>query len=233
MTFEAGDEGITHHVADRDSPREAREEWELVLPQWVYDSVNFAVLVPGSMYRPGAPPPPHLSPFALEDEAAGGDAYVPDFATAMRKLKEAQGDRVAGAGAGRETLGGTGAALPEPAAQGVDGDDDAAERARYEAELEAEIAGRTGAEALEAGEAAAIAEKKGRRKRRAGGAAGEEGEGAGGGEEEEDAGDQAHLMLSRKQRKQYQAIKRGQESKRARTRALEEKKKALNQGKGK
>jgi len=40
-------------------------------------------------------------------------------------------------------------------------------------------------------------------------------------------------MLSRKQRKQYQAIKRGQESKRARTRALEEKKKALNQGKGK
>ena len=233
VTFEAGDEGITHHVADRDSPREAREEWELVLPQWVYDSVNFAVLVPGSMYRPGAPPPPHLSPFALEDEAAGGDAYVPDFATAMRKLKEAQGDRVAGAGAGRETLGGTGAASPEPAAQGVDGDDDAAERARYEAELEAEIAGRTGAEALEAGEAAAIAEKKGRRKRRAGGAAGEEGEGAGGEEEEEDAGDQAHLMLSRKQRKQYQAIKRGQESKRARTRALEEKKKALNQGKGK
>ena len=40
-------------------------------------------------------------------------------------------------------------------------------------------------------------------------------------------------MLSRKQRKQYQAIKRGQESKRARTRALEEKKKALSQGKGK
>ena len=229
MTFEAGDEGITHHVADRDSPREAREEWELVLPQWVYDSVNFAVLVPGSMYRPGAPPPPHLSPFALEDEAAGGDAYVPDFATAMHKLKEAQGDRVAGAGPGRETFGGTSAAAAAAASQGVDGDDDATERARYEAELEAELEGRTGAEALEAGEAAATAEKKGRKKRRAGKEAEEEGEG------EEEAGDQdqAHLMLSRKQRKQYQAIKRGQESKRARTRALEEKKKALSQGKGK
>ena len=220
VAFEAEEAGITHHVADRDSPREAREEWELVLPQWVYDSVNFAVLVPGSMYRPGAPPPPHLSPFALEDEAAGGDAYVPDFATAMRKLKEAQEDRVAGAGPGRETLGGADAAAAGGAAA-AEADEEAAERARYEAELEAELQGRSGAEALEAGESAAAAEKQGRKKRRAGE------DGADGEQEGEENDDQAHLMLSRKQRKLYQAVKRGQDSKRARTRALEDKKKSL------
>ena len=224
VAFEAEEAGITHHVADRDSPREAREEWELVLPQWVYDSVNFAVLVPGSMYRPGAPPPPHLSPFALEDEAAGGDAYVPDFATAMRKLKEAQEDRVAGAGPGRETLGGADTAAAGGAAA-AGADEEAAERARYEAELEAELQGRSGAEALEAGESAAAAEKQGRKKRRAaeGGVDGEE--------EGEENDDQAHLMLSRKQRKLYQAVKRGQDTKRARTRALEDKKKALQKKK--
>ena len=56
---------------------------EYVQPQWLLDSANWRVLAAPSKYAPGAPPPPHLSPFVNDDE----EGYVPDYAKELRKLQ--------------------------------------------------------------------------------------------------------------------------------------------------
>ena len=60
---------------------------EYVQPQWVFDSLNWRVLVDARLYAPGGAPPPHLSPFANPEDEAGDDAYVPEYAKALRKLQ--------------------------------------------------------------------------------------------------------------------------------------------------
>lgn len=60
---------------------------EYVQPQWVFDSLNWRVLVDARLYAPGRAPPPHLSPFANPKDEAGDDAYVPEYAKALRKLQ--------------------------------------------------------------------------------------------------------------------------------------------------
>lgn len=60
---------------------------EYVQPQWVFDSLNWRVLVDARLYAPGRAPPPHLSPFANPEDEAGDDAYVPEYAKALRKLQ--------------------------------------------------------------------------------------------------------------------------------------------------
>lgn len=57
---------------------------EYVQPQWVYDSLNFRVVLPTDAYSPGAKPPPHVSPFVQDEDE---DGYVPDY---MQKLKQLQ-----------------------------------------------------------------------------------------------------------------------------------------------
>ena len=52
-------------------------------PQWLLDSANWRVLAEPSKYGPGAPPPPHLSPFVNDEE----EGYVPDYAMELRKLQ--------------------------------------------------------------------------------------------------------------------------------------------------
>ena len=44
-----------------------------VQPQWVFDCVNRRKVLPTGLYAPGAPLPPHLSPFVEESE----EDYVP------------------------------------------------------------------------------------------------------------------------------------------------------------
>ena len=49
--------------------------------------LNWRVLVDARLYAPGVAPPPHLSPFANPEDEAGDDAYVPEYAKALRKLQ--------------------------------------------------------------------------------------------------------------------------------------------------
>ncbi len=81
-----GDEAITHQVVDRPAQGHRFLGREYVQPQWVFDSANWRVLADARLYAPGAPPPPHLSPFAGAGEE-GEDGYVPEYAKALRKLQ--------------------------------------------------------------------------------------------------------------------------------------------------
>ncbi len=72
--FDLSSAAITHVVCDRPSVADPRADVEYVQPQWVFDSVNFAFLLPVSEYAPGRGLPPHLSPF-VNDEQEG---YVPE-----------------------------------------------------------------------------------------------------------------------------------------------------------
>lgn len=64
---------ITHHIVDRPLSI-VSETREYLQPQWVYDSLNFCILLPLAQYRPNLQLPPHLSPFV--DYKSEG--YVPD-----------------------------------------------------------------------------------------------------------------------------------------------------------
>jgi pescadillo protein len=60
---------------------------EFVQPQYVADSINNLFLLPTSAYRPGVPPPPHLSPFI--DNVKEG--YVP---TRQKEIMHLKGEEV-------------------------------------------------------------------------------------------------------------------------------------------
>lgn len=62
-TFDEDDETITHQIVDRPSMEKQYISRYYVQPQWVFDSVNAAELLPIERYLMGATLPPHLSPF--------------------------------------------------------------------------------------------------------------------------------------------------------------------------
>lgn len=75
----------THWVIDR--PKivgERNMSLEYVQPQYVFDSINAGLLLPTSLYGPGAHLPPHLSPF-VSDEDDGG--YRPWYKDVLDKIK--------------------------------------------------------------------------------------------------------------------------------------------------
>ena len=82
--YDEKDGGVTHHVCDRPISKDAmKPQREYVQPQWVVDCANWRVLIPTKEYAPGAPPPPHLSPFVdAEDEG-----YTPDYQQTLMRLK--------------------------------------------------------------------------------------------------------------------------------------------------
>jgi pescadillo protein len=106
------DERITHAVVDRPAQGHVRLGRVYVQPQWVFDSANFAVLVPTARYGPGRKLPPHLSPFVDYSE----EGYVPEYAAELMKLQEASA-AVRQREAGRELEGG-GAAFEAAAQEG-------------------------------------------------------------------------------------------------------------------
>jgi pescadillo protein len=77
---------VTHYIMDRplsDSFLNANQNKEFVQPQYIVDSINNLYLLPTSQYKPGIPPPAHLSPF-IDNEAQG---YVPMRHKEIQHLK--------------------------------------------------------------------------------------------------------------------------------------------------
>ena len=82
--YDERDGGVTHHVCDRPlSKDQMKPQREYVQPQWVVDCANWRVLIPTAEYAPGAPPPPHLSPFVDADD----EGYTPDYQQTLMRLR--------------------------------------------------------------------------------------------------------------------------------------------------
>lgn len=81
--YSEADDVITHQVVDRPTQGHRFLSRNYVQPQWVCDSANYRVLMPVEMYKPGSPPPPHLSPFVDHEQ----EGYTPDFALTVQKLQ--------------------------------------------------------------------------------------------------------------------------------------------------
>lgn len=87
--FVSGDQDdskVTHFVMDRpvsDAFLNANQNKEFVQPQYIVDCVNNLYLLPTSQYRPGTPPPAHLSPF-IDNEQEG---YIPMRHKEIQHLK--------------------------------------------------------------------------------------------------------------------------------------------------
>lgn len=73
---------VTHQVVDR-PVEELLPSREYIQPQWLFDSLNFQILLPVTAYAPSSPLPPHLSPF--EDYQKTG--HIPDRLKEIKALK--------------------------------------------------------------------------------------------------------------------------------------------------
>ncbi|KAK9822243.1 hypothetical protein WJX81_005392 [Elliptochloris bilobata] len=196
--IEESNEAITHQVVDRPTQGHRFLGREYVQPQWVFDSLNWRVLADTRLYAPGLAPPPHLSPFANPEDEAGEDAYVPEYAKALRRLQEAA----------RAVRARTAGALQ--AGVFLDEADDGG--ARDASAAPAADAAAAAAERLYAAELAPA----GLGKRKAGAA-----------EEEDDEEAMAAVMMPRKARHLYASIQKRRGAKRARAAELERRATAL------
>lgn len=85
ITLNEDDSTITHHIIDRDliNPKKNRE---YIQPQWVYDCINYSILLPIHKYAPGTKLPPHLSPFVDKEKYT----YVPEYEKEIEVLKKVE-----------------------------------------------------------------------------------------------------------------------------------------------
>lgn len=84
--FKIDDKAITHHIMDRkidESRMQFSINRDFIVPQWVYDCINHQILLPVSQYKPGTPPPPHLSPF-VDNKSEG---YIPKRQEEINEMK--------------------------------------------------------------------------------------------------------------------------------------------------
>ncbi|KAL2528919.1 pescadillo-related [Forsythia ovata] len=88
--FAESDQNITHQIIDRPTQRRKFLSRHYVQPQWVYDCVNFRVILPIEEYLVGRVAPPHLSPF-IDNEAEG---HVPEYAENIKRLQAAARNEV-------------------------------------------------------------------------------------------------------------------------------------------
>jgi pescadillo protein len=205
------DESITHQVVDRPTQGHRFLSREYVQPQWVVDSANFRVLAPTELYVPGKTPPPHLSPFAANDDDA--DAYVPDYLSTMRKLQEAARQARKRSASTMEDATFVGEALEANAQQtGAADEQDSAEQ-QFQTELLKELKG-TSEEAQDDQEAQDEQEPQRKPQQPAASV---------------DLSEEPHaaIMMTRKAKGLYNAMQRGIKAKRQRVDELERKKQAL------
>lgn len=83
--FAESDQSITHQIVDRPTQGRKFLSRDYVQPQWIYDCVNARIIIPTEEYMVGRVPPPHLSPF-VDNEAEG---YVPEYAETIKRLQAA------------------------------------------------------------------------------------------------------------------------------------------------
>jgi pescadillo len=86
LSSDQDDSSATHFVMDRplsDSYMNARQTKEFIQPQYIVDCINNLYLLPTSQYKPGVPPPAHLSPFI--DNVQEG--YIPMRHKEIQHLK--------------------------------------------------------------------------------------------------------------------------------------------------
>lgn len=76
---------ITHQITDRPKILSKVAGRTYIQPQWVFDSINKAELVPVSPYAPGETLPPHLSPWG---DAGGYDPEVKSAEGAAEDLEQ-------------------------------------------------------------------------------------------------------------------------------------------------
>ncbi|XP_056641373.1 pescadillo homolog [Diorhabda sublineata] len=84
-TFSEDDETITHQIVDRPSMEKQFISRYYVQPQWIFDSVNAADLLPVEKYFMGEVLPPHLSPFIDKER---DQQYIPPEARALYNENE-------------------------------------------------------------------------------------------------------------------------------------------------
>ncbi|KAG2333927.1 hypothetical protein Bca52824_005107 [Brassica carinata] len=215
--FKEDDESITHHIIDKPSAGHMYLSREYVQPQWIYDCVNARVILPTEKYLVGRIPPPHLSPF-VDNEAEG---YVPDYAETIKRLQAAaRNDVLPLPGVGKEDL-------EDPQNllyAGVMSRAEEAEAAKtkkkmaelekqYHEELKKEVTG----SAVDDVAAAPVVE----------GGDGEESSVPDAAQIAQDTADMPTLMMSRKKRKLYDAMKIGQKKKSESVERIKQRKKNL------
>lgn len=87
----------THWVIDRPKVAGQRDmSLEYIQPQYIFDSINAAILLPTSLYAPGVNLPPHLSPFVTDEDDGG---YRPWFKDVLDRIKAGDDSVVAEAAA--------------------------------------------------------------------------------------------------------------------------------------
>ncbi|KAH0888229.1 hypothetical protein HID58_050658, partial [Brassica napus] len=215
--FKEDDESITHHIIDKPSAGHMYLSREYVQPQWIYDCVNARIILPTEKYLVGRIPPPHLSPF-VDNEAEG---YVPDYAETIKRLQAAaRNDVLPLPGVGKEDL-------EDPQNllyAGVMSRAEEAEAAKtkkkmaelekqYHEELKKEVTG----SAVDDVAAAPVVE----------GGDGEESSVPDAAQIAQDTADMPTLMMSRKKRKLYDAMKIGQKKKSESVERIKQRKKNL------
>ncbi|VDO97929.1 unnamed protein product [Soboliphyme baturini] len=82
-TYQEDDPTITHQIVDRPKVTKKYLTRIYIQPQWVYDCVNNALLLPPQDYFPECRLPPHLSPFVEESETD----YIPEEKVKLLKLQ--------------------------------------------------------------------------------------------------------------------------------------------------
>ncbi|XP_044465681.1 LOW QUALITY PROTEIN: pescadillo homolog, partial [Mangifera indica] len=223
--FEEMDQSITHQIVDRPTQGHLYLSREYVQPQWVYDCVNALIILPTEAYMVGRIPPPRLSPFVDNEE----EGYIPDYAETIQWLQAAAKNEILPMpGLGKEDLGDPQILLAEgylSRAEAIE----AAERKRKMMALEEQYHDELKVE-LQGNPYSSSASDKNKQ------ISGEDGDDGEAMEDESlpdvqdianDAANMSTLLMSRKTRGLYEAMKIGKEKKKAAVNLLKERKKKI------
>ncbi|XP_044503701.1 pescadillo homolog [Mangifera indica] len=217
--FEESDQSITHQIVDRPTQGHVYLSREYVQPQWVYDCINARIILPTEAYMVGRVPPPHLSPFVDNEE----EGYVPDYAETIKRLQAAAKNEILPMpGLGKEDLEDPQNLLAEGYLSRADAIE-AAERKQKMMALEKQYHDELTME-LRGNQYSSSASDKNKQ------ISGEDSMDVEAGEEEslpDIANDMSTLLMSRKQRGLYEAMKIGKERKKANVNLLKERKKKI------
>ncbi|KAH7577312.1 hypothetical protein JRO89_XS01G0235000 [Xanthoceras sorbifolium] len=222
--FQEGDQSITHQIVDRPTQGHIYLSREYVQPQWVFDCINARIILPTEAYLVGRVPPPHLSPFVDNEE----EGYVPDYAETIKRLRAAAKNEILPMpGAGVEDLDDPQNLLAEGYISRTEAIE-AAERKQkmmtlekqYHDELKMELQSTQSSSASDMNKQSSGEDMEAREESLP--------------DMQQIANDTANMskiLMSRKKRGLYEAIKKGQERKKAHVDLLKERKEKIDKAK--